>query len=58
MGRHYFNLFYDADAEACNPDGPLEFTPIQLLYRYVLFQKNYAFWVILRLLGTVRRGET
>lgn len=32
MGRHYFNLFYDADAEACNPDGPLEFTPIQLLY--------------------------
>merc|ERR1712039_1068393 len=22
----------DADAKACNPDGPLEFTPIQLLY--------------------------
>ena len=33
MGRHYFNLFYDADADACNADGPEAFTPIQLLYR-------------------------
>jgi len=34
MGRHYFNLFYDADADACNADGPEAFTPIQLLYRH------------------------
>jgi len=32
MGRHYFNLGYDADADACNADGPEAFTPIQLLY--------------------------
>jgi len=32
MGRHYFNLGHDVDAEVCNADGPLPFTPIQLLY--------------------------
>merc|ERR1719228_2476337 len=34
MGRHYFNLYYDADADACNADGPQAFTPIQLLYSH------------------------
>merc|ERR1712130_268347 len=32
MGRHYFNLAHDVDAEVCNADGLLPFTPIQLLY--------------------------